>query len=579
MNSSALASPPADRERDVTVEICVDDLAGVLTAERAGADRVELCANLVEGGTTPSPGMLSEVLSAVTRIGVQVMVRPRGGDFVLDAAERAVLLADVRAVAALARTATVRVGIVLGALLPDGTIDEETLAAATDAAGGVPITFHKAFDLTPDPIAAYAVLARHGVERVLTSGGAATATAGADVLAKLARASNEPGAPVVLAGGGVRAANVSELIRTTGVREVHLRAQSRTARGHLITDEGIVRETLSAVRDSTVDTPTPPAAHAAVIALDVGGTTLKGAVIDAYGGARLTRRVRTGPTGEDTLESVRRTVRSLHDAAEAEGLAVVGVGVVTPGIVNADTGTVAFASSLGWRDIPLADVITTEVHLPVRVDHDVSSAGVAENTFGAHANASDTLFVAIGTGIAASIISGSHSLAGATGATGELGHIPVVPDGEVCTCGQRGCTEVYFSGAGLARRFLARTGRTADAAAIAASDDPDAVAVWSEGLDALATALATSTLLLDPGVIVIGGGLAGAGERAFFAPLRDRVQRMLAWRAAPPIVAATLGADAGRIGAAMIGFDAAGRSDAYAGWGRESLTQRIASPM
>ncbi len=173
--SLAVTSPATTH---ALVEICVDDLAGVLAAERAGADRVELCADLVEGGTTPSVGMIESVLAAVERVGVQVMVRARGGDFVYSDDEVRVMSADARAIAALARSSRVPVGIVFGALTADGRVDESALEAIRAAAGTVPVTFHKAFDDAADLFAAYETLAHHGVVRVLTSGGAATAHEG-----------------------------------------------------------------------------------------------------------------------------------------------------------------------------------------------------------------------------------------------------------------------------------------------------------------------------------------------------------------------------------------------------------------
>ncbi len=250
MTRPSLATPAsAASGARALVEICVDDLDGVLAAERAGADRVELCADLLEGGTTPSMGLVQQVLASVTRVGVQIMVRPRGGDFVYSAAELRVMRADVRAIAALAGASPVRVGIVFGALTADGRIDETALDAIRAEAGDVPITFHKAFDETTDLFEAYDALARHGVERVLTSGGAPTAREGIDRLATLCARSEGSRMPAVLVGGGVRAHNIAAMIERTGAREVHLRAQVATDRGFLETDESLIRETILAVAD------------------------------------------------------------------------------------------------------------------------------------------------------------------------------------------------------------------------------------------------------------------------------------------------------------------------------------------
>ncbi|TFD81028.1 copper homeostasis protein CutC [Cryobacterium sp. Sr8] len=223
------------------VEICVDDLAGTLAAESAGADRVELCANLAEGGTTPSFGLIARVLESVTTLGVQVMIRPRGGDFVHSASELSVMLADVRAVRDLATQAPVPVGLVFGVLTEAGGIDIPAMRELIAAAEGVPATCHKAFDAARDLFAAHDALTGLGVVRILTSGGAATAPEGAPVLRELV--AREPGGPVILAGGSVRVANVARLVADTGVTEVHLRAQVPGPRGDggLVTDAALVR--------------------------------------------------------------------------------------------------------------------------------------------------------------------------------------------------------------------------------------------------------------------------------------------------------------------------------------------------
>lgn len=223
------------------VEICVDDLAGTLAAESGGADRVELCANLAEGGTTPSFGLIVRVLESVTTLGVQVMIRPRGGDFVYSASELSVMLADVRAVRDLAVRTAVPVGLVFGVLTDAGGVDIPAMRVLLAAAEEVPVTFHKAFDATSDLFAAHAVLTELGIVRILTSGGAATALAGAPVLRELVR--REPHGPVILAGGSVRAQNAARIVAATGVREVHLRAQvpGPRADGGLVTDAGVVR--------------------------------------------------------------------------------------------------------------------------------------------------------------------------------------------------------------------------------------------------------------------------------------------------------------------------------------------------
>jgi copper homeostasis protein len=209
----------------VTVlEICVDDVEGAQLAEQAGADRVELCSGLAEGGLTPSSGLVRQVLAGTRRVGVRVLVRPRGGDFVYSAAEVDVMVADVEALAALGDP---RLGLVVGAVTPDGAVDTATTRRLLRAAGDADVTFHRAFDATADLGRSLEELTALGVPRVLTSGGRRTAVEGADVLARLV--AQAAGRIAVLAGGGVRPGNVRALVDRTGVGEVHLRAAEPAA--------------------------------------------------------------------------------------------------------------------------------------------------------------------------------------------------------------------------------------------------------------------------------------------------------------------------------------------------------------
>lgn len=182
--------------------------------------------------------------------------------------------------------------------------------------------------------------------------------------------------------------------------------------------------------------------------------------------------------------------------------------------------------------------------------------------FGASRQARDSVFIALGTGIAAALASSGAAIRGASGCAGELGHIPVFPASEPCTCGQRGCLEVYASGAGIARRYAARTGQegtTAEDVAARVSTDSAAAAVWSEAISALSAAIATLTLVLDPNVVVIdNSGVAGAGE-TLLGPLRKAVGSLLQWRPVPNIEQSRLGTSAAKIGVALLPMRAAGR--------------------
>jgi glucokinase len=584
----------------VLVEICVDDLDGALVADTAGVERIELCADLLEGGTTPSPGLIRAVLSSMRTAGVQVIVRPRGGDFVYSEAEIDVMCLDLEAIVAAARTSTTPVGVVLGALMPSGEIDDEALRRLVAAAGPLPVTFHKAFDATPDLIAAYRTLRSFNVRGVLTSGGPHPATEGIDTLASLVELSRfDPDAPVVLVGGSVRATNVGDIVRRTGAREVHLRAQTPSPRGDgtLRTDPAVIDGVLEALGrprgasgnlfTGSVHAGAPaiaaatvsagPSMSPVVIALDIGGTNLKAAIVDGSGRAIVAHSVGVQGLGAELTQNIIELLMDVRAHAEREGHTVVGIGVVTPGMVEADKGIVKYASTLGWTDVPLGAILSSALGVPVQLGHDVRSSGLAEALYGASVGVADSVLVAIGTGVAASILSDGHPVAGAVTTAGELGHIPAIPDGEPCTCGQRGCLEVYLSGAGLARRYAAAGGVPGlDARAISLRLGHDEIAdrVWADGVRALALGLASVTLLIDPSVIVLAGGVSRAGD-ALLQPLRAELGSLLAWRQAPEIRQSALGTSGGRIGAAILAFRASGHSELIEGW---SIDDVLAEP-
>jgi copper homeostasis protein len=199
----------------VLVEACVDSVASSLAAEGGGAQRVELCDALFDGGTTPSAGMIAACKKAVS-IPVVVMIRPRGGGFVYSDAERDVMRRDIVAARQLGAD-----GIAIGGLHADGTVDLTLVRTMIEAAHDLPVTYHRAFDLTPDLDASLESLVSAGVQRILTSGGAPTAAEGAEQIAHLVRLAGSR--LTVMAGGSVREENVRALISVSGVREVHVR--------------------------------------------------------------------------------------------------------------------------------------------------------------------------------------------------------------------------------------------------------------------------------------------------------------------------------------------------------------------
>jgi len=211
------------------LEICLDDIGGAAIAEHCGADRIELCADLAQGGTTPSLGTVSAVLASITSVGAHILVRQRPGDFVYRGIEVDAMVRDIEAIGALTRPAGVTVGFVVGALTADGQVDLAVMTLLLRACGSAPVTFHRAFDAVTDQSESLEVIIDLGIDRVLTSGGQATALAGIGNLADLVdQADNRLS---ILAAGSIRPDNVAEIVRKTGVSEVHLRAQS-TADGN-----------------------------------------------------------------------------------------------------------------------------------------------------------------------------------------------------------------------------------------------------------------------------------------------------------------------------------------------------------
>ena len=198
------------------LEVCVEGIDGLLAAQEAGADRVELCASLVEGGITPSWGTVREALLRA-RIPFHVMVRPRGGDFLYSATEFASMLRDVEALRDLGVA-----GVVFGCLTADGRIDETRMRELATRAGPLATACHRAFDMTRDPFEALETLIDCGIGRVLTSGQRDTATDGADLLGKLVRLAGDR--IIVLGCGGLDAGNIADLTRRTGLREMHFAA-------------------------------------------------------------------------------------------------------------------------------------------------------------------------------------------------------------------------------------------------------------------------------------------------------------------------------------------------------------------
>ena len=195
------------------LEICIDSVESAIAAERGGADRVELCSDLLEGGITPSSGLISAVRRSV-RLGVFVMIRPRGGDFCYADAEFAVMQEDIRWARNLGAD-----GLVLGVLDEEARVDVPRTALLVRLAGSLPVTFHRAIDMTPDPAASVKAVLETGARRILTSGGAAKVTEGLDTVARMVAAAGDRLS--IMAGSGVNPQTLGIVAEATGATEFH----------------------------------------------------------------------------------------------------------------------------------------------------------------------------------------------------------------------------------------------------------------------------------------------------------------------------------------------------------------------
>ena len=203
---------------EINFEICIDNVASALAVQKGGADSIELCAGLSEGGTTPSVGMIRKCRELLD-IKIFVMIRPRRGDFLFSEPEIEVMLEDIAVAKAEGAD-----GVVIGLLLPNGKVDVKNTKRLVAAARPMLVTFHRAFDMTPEPIAALHALKACGVDRILTSGQQATAEEGIELIKILLKEAGDD--IVILPGGGINPSNLNEIL-VDGVKEIHATAAER----------------------------------------------------------------------------------------------------------------------------------------------------------------------------------------------------------------------------------------------------------------------------------------------------------------------------------------------------------------
>lgn len=306
---------------------------------------------------------------------------------------------------------------------------------------------------------------------------------------------------------------------------------------------------------SVVDQALPLGNGEAVIAVDVGGTDTKAALFDTSGRMLGLSRTPTPVDGERTALSVIARVQelTLQFAADFPRVQPRAVGLLAPGLVDDDAGIGVLSTNLHWSNVPFKQLTEDLIHLPTTFSHDVRAAGEAEFRLGAARPYRNVVVLVIGTGIAGSLFINGRAHTGA-GYAGEIGHAIVNPNGPLCGCGSRGCLETVASAGAIVRRYEEvtgiRLGGAREVLALAHSGDPAASLIWREALDALALSIAQLAAVLAPEAIVIGGGLAQAGER-LFGPVRARVDALLSFHRRPVIVPASIGENAGLLGGAL----------------------------
>lgn len=303
------------------------------------------------------------------------------------------------------------------------------------------------------------------------------------------------------------------------------------------------------------------------IGIDIGGTKIAGALVDANGSIVLEERV-PSPAGdpEAMVEAVVGLIQRLSANHE-----VIGAGVAAAGFIDADQSTIIYAPNISWRNEPFKAKLEAKLDIPVIIENDANAAGWAEYRYGAGRGSKHMVMLTIGTGVGGAVIADSRMLRGGFGIAGELGHLRVVPDGLLCGCGQHGCLESYASGSALLRsaKALAASGDPAgqrlreieiEAGQLTGlevykailENDEGALKLLRELGSWLGQAIGSLVAVLDPEVVVIGGGVSAVGD-LLLDPIREAYLAHLPARGYRPelkITAAEFVNDAGVVGAA-----------------------------
>jgi len=291
-----------------------------------------------------------------------------------------------------------------------------------------------------------------------------------------------------------------------------------------------------------------------VVAVDVGGTEIKSALVDSDFNVIATTTAPTPKADSTGAETVKTIAAIVVEFAQQQTIAAVGL--VVPGALDEPAGTSRWSGNLQWNNLPIRDLLHAAINIPVAFSHDVRTAAVAEIRNGAAKGARNAIFIPVGTGIAAALIIDGE-IRSAEGFAGEIGHIDV--NGKYpCVCGKTGCLEAASSTLAISKAYEAQSGKggttTEEIYQLVIAGDAVATNVWNDATSAMARACETLITILAPEVIVFGGGLSNAGE-TFLKPIRDYLDSTLTFQRKPRLEIAHYGAKAGTIGCAMLAFD------------------------
>jgi glucokinase len=297
-----------------------------------------------------------------------------------------------------------------------------------------------------------------------------------------------------------------------------------------------------------------------VIGLDLGGTDLKAGRVTADGSVDgfCKRPSRAAESAEGPLDAIAEAVAALTSGAPGT---LIGVGLGCPGVIHPGSGALVGSTPhlRFWEAFPLRERLAARLRLPLIVDNDANLAALAEHRLGAARGARVSITLTVGTGIGAGVVVDGQVLRGAWGGAGELGHLALGRGGRECRCGIPGCVEPEASGSGLAHHAREAGLEPAEARTVfaaAAAGDPRARALLETMADRLGAAVGAAVNLLNPEVVVVGGGVAQAGE-ALMVPLRSAVGRyaLATHRQGLRVVAAALGEQAGVVGAGLLAWE------------------------